>query len=63
MIQTLEKQPKIKTKLAVSLIASYLSCNYNITSIAKTTGHAHQWVSEFIIKNYDSLLPSDKGVL
>ena len=57
MIQPLENLPKIKTKLTVPLIASYLSCGYNITSIGKATGQAHQWVSEYIKKNYDSLLP------
>ncbi len=57
MIQTLGNLPRIKTKLTVPLIASYLSCGYNITSIGKVTGQAHQWVSEFIKKNYDYLLP------
>jgi hypothetical protein len=57
MIQTLENLPKIKTKLTVPLIASYLSCGYNITSIGKATGQAHQWVSQYIKKNYDELMP------
>ena len=57
MIQPLENLPKIKTELTVPLIASYLSCGYNITSIGKATGQAYQWVSEYIKKNYDSLLP------
>ena len=34
-----------------------MSCNYNVTSIAKVTGQGHQWVSEFIKKNYDQLMP------
>ncbi len=42
MLQTLGSLPKIKTKLTVPLIASYLSCNYNITSIAKATGQERQ---------------------
>ncbi len=57
MIQPLENLPKTRVKLTVPLIASYLSCNYNVTSIAKATGQGHQWVSEYIKKNYDSLLP------
>ncbi|MHC4270097.1 MAG: hypothetical protein ACYSTS_16760 [Planctomycetota bacterium] len=57
MIQPLENIPKTRVKLTVPLIASYLSCNYNVTSIAKATGQGHQWVSEFIKKNYDALLP------
>ena len=57
MIQPLENLPKIKTKLTVPLIASYLSCGYNITAIGKATGQAHQWVSEYIKKNYDQLMP------
>ncbi len=57
MIQSLENIPKTRVKLTVPLIASYLSCNYNVTSIAKATGQGHQWVSEYIKNNYDSLLP------
>jgi hypothetical protein len=46
MIQELENIPKARVKLTVPLIVSYLSCNYNVTSIAKATGQGHQWVSE-----------------
>ncbi len=57
MIQPLENLPKTRVKLTVPLIASYLSCNYRVKDIAKATGQGHQWVSEFIKKNYGSLMP------
>ncbi len=57
MIQALEQLPRTKVTLTIPLVASYLCCNYKMTHIAKHTGHSHQWVSEFIRKNYDALMP------
>ncbi len=57
MIQTLENLPKIRVKLTVPLVASYLSKGYRITDIAKICNQAHQWVSEFISKRYVELMP------
>jgi hypothetical protein len=64
MIEQLENIPKIRVRLTVPLIASYLSKNYRITDIAKICNQSHQWVSEFMQKHYDKLLPliDDKDV-
>ena len=64
MIESLENLPKIRVKLTVPLVASYLSKRYRVTDIAKICNQAHQWVSEFILKNYDDLLPlvDDKDI-
>ncbi len=56
-IQTLENLPKIRVKLTVPLVASYLSKGYRITDIAKVCNQSHQWVSEFISKRYVELMP------
>ncbi len=56
-IQAVAKLPKVKAKLTIPLMASYLSCGYRVTDISRATGHVHQWVSFFIKKNYDALMP------
>ncbi len=57
MIQILENLPKIRVKLTVPLVASYLSKGYRVTDIAKICNQSHQWVSEYISKHYDELMP------
>ncbi len=64
MIQSLENLPKIRVKLTIPLVASYLSKRYRVTDIARICNQSHQWVSEFIQKNCDELLPliDDKDI-
>ncbi len=57
MIQILENLPKIRVKLTIPLVASYLSKGYRVTDIAKICNQSHQWVSEYISKHYDELMP------
>ncbi len=57
MLQILENLPKIRIKLEPPLVAALLSKHYRITDIARITNQSHQWVSEYIRKNYKKLLP------
>ena len=59
MIQTVEKlrDVKVKVKLSVPLIASFLTKQYRQVDIAKACNVSEQAVSKYIKKHFDELAP------
>lgn len=57
MIQTLENLTKIKVKLTVPLIASYIAKGYTQANIARVCNLSDQAVSDYIKRHYDELAP------
>jgi len=57
MINTLDTLPKIKVKLSVPLIATFLATQYNPYQISKKCNISHQAVNDYIKRHYDKLVP------